>query len=499
MSPNIGRITQETLDMLKTESPVDMIKAWVQPTGNTTGIQNYDLERPALSLFPVLTPLLNDTPFVDAEGGIQANWHAITGINTSNISAGLSEANRGGAMISSTADYFAAYRSFGLDDYVTDEAMDAAKDYMDLLSRAQGNLLWAVKLQLEKIVLGGQGTYALGQTAQPTVADVGAGGALAPNTTYSVIVVGLTLDGWSNGTVVGGVPGLVSRTNMDGSVDTYGGGTAQPSANRTVTTANDGNNTHSLTASVANQAGAVAYAWFWGAAGSEKLGAITTINSVVITAAATGTQTAASLAGTDNSQNALVCDGLLAQIFKPGLNAYIGYQATGTAGTGTPLTSDSVGGIVEIDAALQHFWDALRLSPTTIWVNSQEQRNITKKVLANGASGAQRFMINVEQGNVKGGDLVTAYLNKFALDGAKSIPIKLHPNLPPGTILFDTTEIPYPLSGVNNVRQFRCPKNFWATLWPRVKRRYEFGVYLRGVLQNYFPPSYGVITNIGNG
>ena len=69
--------------------------------------------------------------------------------------------------------------------------------------------------------------------------------------------------------------------------------------------------------------GALGYAWFWGAAGSEVLGAITTINSLVITANAAGTQTAASLGSSDNSTNALVFDGLLYQAFKSGSNAYV--------------------------------------------------------------------------------------------------------------------------------------------------------------------------------
>lgn len=494
-------VTQETLDLLKVSggSSADMIKAWVAPAGATTGIQNYDLERPALSLFPVLTPLLNATPVVDAEGGIQANWRAITGINTGGMNPGISEGNRGGVVATSTADYFAAYRSFGHDDYVTDEAMMAAKDYMDLLARAQGNLLWSLKISMEKVLLGGLGTYGLGQAAAPTVADVGAGGSLAQGTTYSVIVAPLTLDGYLNASVANGVRGAVTRTNIDGSTDTYGGGTGKLSANTIMPTAAAGGNVHSLTASVAPVTGAVAYAWFWGAAGAEVLGAITTINSVVITAAAAGTQTAASLGGGDNSQNSLVCDGLIAQIAKPGAGAKIITQPTGAAGTGTPLTSDGAGGIVEFDTMLQWMWDNLRLSPSTIWVSSQEAQNAYRKILANGNGGAQRFQINVDQGKLVGGDAVRSYINKFGLDGAREIPIRQHTNLPPGIVLFDTDELPYPLSGVTNVKQFRAQQNYYATLWPRVKRRYEFGVYLRGVFQNYFPPAFGLITNIGNG
>jgi hypothetical protein len=398
-----------------------------------------------------------------------------------------------------TADYMAAYRGLGLEDYVTFEADYAADGFTDLKALAAQGLLRALMIGEEKVILGGDTSVALGTTPQPTLSDIGTGGTLTHNTAFSVIAAALTLDGYLTGSVAAGVRGAVSRTNADSSTDSYGGGTAKLSTNRTVTTANDGNDTHSIAATVAAVTGAVAYAWFWGTAGSEALGAITTINSVLITAAASGSQTASSLGTSDNSTNALVFDGLLAQIAKSGNNSYIAAQATGTAGTGTPLTADNLGGIVELDAALQHFWDAYRLSPTTIWVSSQEQRNVTKKILAGSTSGAQRFVITTEPGNIQGGDLVTSYLNKFAMDGAKSIAVKQHPNMPPGTLMFDTDILPYPLSGVANVLQMRTRRDYYQIAWPIKARRYEYGVYFDGVLQNYFPPAFGVITNIGNG
>jgi hypothetical protein len=423
----------------------------------------------------------------------------VTGINVNALAVGVSEGNRGGVMATSTADYMAAYRGLGLEDYVTFEADYAADGFTDLKALAAQGLLRALMIGEEKVILGGNTSVALGTTPQPTIADLATGGSLAANTTFSVICAALTLDGYLTGSVAGGIRGAVSRSNADGSSDSYGGGAAKLSANRTVTTANDGNATHAIAASVAAVKGAVAYAWFWGSSGSEVIGAITTINSVVIAAAAAGTQTAASLGSSDNSTNALVFDGLLAQIAKSGSNAYVATQPTGTAGTGTPLTADGVGGVVEIDAALQSFWDNYRLSPTTIWVSSQEQKNITKKVLAGSTSGAQRFVIAMDAGQIQGGDLVTSYLNKFSMDGAKSIAVRPHPNLPAGTILFDTDMLPYPLSGVANVLQMRMRRDYYQIAWPIKARRYEYGVYCDGVLQNYFPPAFGVITNIGNG
>ena len=172
---------------------------------------------------------------------------------------------------------------------------------------------------------------------------------------------------------------------------------------------------------------------------------------------------------------------------------------TGTAGQGTPLTADGVGGIVEIDAALKSFWDNYRLSPTAIWVSSQEQINITNKILQAGANNAMRFNVNADQGNLIGGQLVTSYLNKFSMDGAKAIDILPHPNLPAGTLMFDTEALPYPLSGVASVLQMKCRRDYYQIEWPVKARRYEYGVYCDGVLQNYFPPAFGMITNIANG
>ena len=245
--------------------------------------------------------------------------------------------------------------------------------------------------------------------------------------------------------------------------------------------------------------GALGYAWFWGAAGSEVLGAITTINSLVITANATGTQTAASLGSSDNSTNALVFDGLLYQAFKSGSNAYVAYLATGTAGIGSTLTGDGAGGIVEIDAALKNRWDNYRLSPDTMWVSSQVANNLSAKILAGGSNAAQRFVFEAEQGALGGGVMVRTYLNKFSMAGPKTLDIRVHPNMPAGTVLMTSRTLPYPLSNVGNVMQVRTRQDYYQIEWPPRARRYESGVYADEVLQHYFPPSMAVISNIAAG
>ncbi len=502
MSNLLRAVTQESID--KTRELLagsDLEKAFTQPVGSATaGIQNYSLERPAKFLVPVLTPLRNRIPRRMAAGGTQANWKAFTALNSTRQSIGLSDGQRGAVMGTTTKDYFAIYKQMGLEDSVTRAAKLAADGFMDLMAACQTHLLWALMIEEEALDLAGNSSLSLGQCSQPTVADVSTGGAIAANTAVSVKVAPLSYAGFASGTVSGGVQGAVTRTNADNTTDTFGGGTGIPSAARLVTTANDGSAAHELMAIVSVTQGAVGYAWFWGPTGAEVLGAITTINSLVITTATgTGTQTAASLGASDNSTNALVYDGLLTQVAKSGYGGLYVAQASGVAGMGTPLTADNHGGVVEIDADLKYFWDVSRLSPDTIWVSSQEANNITQKVLTAGTSGAQRFMLTGNQGSLTGGDLVTSYLNKYTLNGARSVAIRLHPNLPAGTIFYDTETLPYPTSDVDALLVKELREDYRAEVWPQTKRKVEFSVSFDGVLKNYAPFAFGTRTNIGNG
>lgn len=497
--------TQDTLAAFKAaqKSPVDdpafaglLAKStFAESSSPTTGLTFYDLEPGAKLLVPVLTPLRNDVPRVTGKGGIQANWKAITGLNTASVRAGISPGNRGGVIAVTTQDYNAVYKGIGLEANVDFEAVYAGQGFDDLRALAAQTLLESLMLQEEQTILGGNGSLALGVTPTPALTASSSGGSLATGT-LSVIAVALTLDGFLNSSVAGGIPAAVTRTNADGSSDTFGGGSAQKSSNATVSVTGP---TGAVAATVASVRGAVGYAWFWGTAGSETLGAITTINSVAIAANAAGTQAASTLASSDNSVNALVFDGLLTQCFKSSLNAYYAAQPTGTAGTGTPLTADSEGGIVEFDAALKSFWDNYRLSPTAIYVSSQEMLNIHKKILQGGTNTAARFVFSADQGAVLGGVMVRSYLNKFSMAGATEIPIRLHPNMPAGTVLFFTKTLPYPLSNVPNTVQIRTRRDYYQVEWPLRARRYEYGVYADEVLQNYAPFAFGAITNIGNG
>ena len=505
--------TAEILNLLKAAqaAPImdDLAKSFVQNSTATQGLQLYDLEAPAKMLVPVLTPLRNIIPRRVTGFGSQANWKAITGINTANQRAGVSEGNRGGIITQTTAEYLAAYRMWGLENSVTFEADLAAAGFMDLKALAVQQLLQALMIQEERLDLGGNTSLALGTTPTPSLV-AGTAGSMATQGAASVICVALgpqaylDVAGHNDGVTgqifdptAATVPGQISKTNTDASVDTFGGGSAQKSANATVSVTGA---TGSIAATVAAVKGAWGYAWFVGAtAGTERLAAITSINSVVLTTYPGSGQLASTLTAVDSSTSTLEYDGLFTQAAKSGSNAYYATLATGVAGTGTTLTADGAGGIADFELAFATFYNRYRLSPTRIFVNSQECINITKKIIANGGAPLLRFTLDakdVTDGKIQAGVVIGSYLNKVM---NVNIPIQTHPLLPPGTILFYTDQLPYPMNGVADVVRKKLRRDYYQLEWPLRSRKYEYGVYADGVLQHYAPFSLGVITNITNG
>jgi hypothetical protein len=487
---------QETLDLVKkalNSNDADVVsKAFTV----ATGLVGYDLQAPALALYPfvaAMTMLRNDIPRVGGAGDTATRWKAITGINTGNTHPGVSEGNRGASIATSTASYTAPYVGLGLEDSVTFESDYAAEQFDDLKARSTLGLLRSLMIQEEGMLLGGNNSLALGTTPTPTLSFT-AGSATLPTLTYSVICVALTHQGNSRSSLANGVIGQISKTNTDGSTDTINGGAAQKSAAATqaITVG------QILNCSVTPVEGAVAYAWYVGAAGAEKLEAISSINSITFQAPLNGTRQAASaLTAADYSKDTTYnFDGLLT-FAKSANNAIVQALATGTVGTGTSLTSDSAGGVQEINNLLQNMFDASRISPTDLLVSSAGIRTINKLCISNSGAPLFRFVVD-SKGGVDGlaaGATIGSYLNPIT---NTLIRVRVHPNMPAGTILGYCREIPYPLNGVGNVFQVKTRKEYYQLQWPFKTRKYEYGCYADEVLQHYAPFTLLKLYNIAN-
>jgi hypothetical protein len=492
------RIIDRTLQMLKDfQQPLALQKAGID---TTLGIVAYDLEPAAKLLYPVITPLRNEIPRASAQpgAGLAVHWKQITGINTANVRAGLAEGNRGGVITLQEADMLGTHKAMGLENSVTFEAELAARGFDDARALAGLTLLQSVMIQEEITDLNGNNSMALGVTGTPVGTAVATGGSLAA-TTYFLFCVAMTqqafLDtsrNFATGTNAGLSP-TITRTNADGSTDTFGGGIGQISvASAGVTTVAGG----SITATVPATKGAFAYAWFIGTAATPascNLVAITPINAVTITAVPTGTLYNAGAVGlsADNSRNTLDYDGLIAQA----LNSTGYYKSLDNA----TLTADGAGGCAEIDTALQFWWDNYRISPSIMWVSGAMRKNITTKIVVNGGTPIMRVNLETgrsDQGNVVAGTVVGSYLNKFAMGGTLEIPIRLHPYMSTNAIFFDLDIVPYPNANVPAARRLLTRQEYYQIEWPLVTRKYQYGVYFDGVLQAYVPFGMGLIANI---
>ncbi|HYZ40554.1 MAG TPA: hypothetical protein VE687_08005, partial [Stellaceae bacterium] len=362
--------------------------------------------------------------------------------------------------------------------------------------------LQKMMLKEEMAILAGNASLTLGTPPTPTLSASGTGATL-PAATYYVKVVALTLEGYQNSSVLGGVATAKAVTGADGKTFTLSGGSSNISAeaSQPVTLG------QTLYCTVAPVTGAMAYAWYVSSSsGTQTLQAITTINSLAISAPlSTGNQSQTTITA-DNSANASYAfDGLLTTAFKLGSNAYVSVMPTGTAGTGTPLTASGRGSVVEIDTMFQRMWDNFQLSPTVLYCNSQELKNITTKVLSNTAGPLLRYDSPADgtagEYQLTASGVVQYYYNPFALNGGLKIPLRIHPRVPPGTIIGWAENLPiqYQSNEVPNVAEIKTRQDYYQIDWPIVTRQRQVGVYAEEVLAVYAPFAMGIICNIGNG
>jgi len=187
----------------------------------------------------------------------------------------------------------------------------------------------------------------------------------------------------------------------------------------------------------------------------------------------------------------------ISQIIASGSGAYVRSLATGTAGTGTTLTSDGAGGCNEVNTAFASFWDNYRLSPEKIYVGASVLLKLNSIVIANGGAPLIRYNMDASgNSGVAAGTVITSILNKIT---NTSVSIEVHPDMPASMMLFYSSKLPaqyYKYTNAGNLLQIKTRRDYYATEWPLRTRKFEYGVYADELLQNFFTPAFGLITNI---
>src|SRR5438445_4497469 len=264
--------TQDTLDLVRgaLNTPDDRIAKTISIS---TGLVAYDLQAPAKTLFPVVTPIRNTLPRVGGGTGTATNWRQVTALTGSGFDSmgWVPEGQRSGQMSYTTASKSAAFVTIGEEDAATYEAISAGRNFEDIQARMTFRLLQKMMLKEEMAILGGNASLQLGTPATPTLSASGSSATL-PAGTYYVKVVGLTLEGYQNSGVVNGVATSMTVTVADGKSYMLSGGSSNISSEASFAVTLG----QTLFCSVTPMRGAVAYAWFVSSAtGTETLQAIT--------------------------------------------------------------------------------------------------------------------------------------------------------------------------------------------------------------------------------
>ena len=491
-----------------------------------TNLLWYDLRPMIQFLYPYreLIPRISRLPRVAADGGNAFHWKRITGVNVNGASSGVSEGNRGTRIAVSEQDMTAQFKTLGFESSVTFEARLGARNLNpEVLGISIQSALRSLMIDEEKILINADAGLPLGVTPTPTLvagAVAGVTGSIAA--TIYVACVALTGMGqlgyttYNSGTNLGGVPGQVTKINADGTSDTYGGGSAQPS---TVVSAGP-TGTQCVTATcVGAPAGTLAYAWYAGtAANLLYLAGITPSNQAILTKfpATTGQPLTNLQVGSgyqDNSTDLLVPDGILSQIFgaitgpspgqpmatNPITPSGVTYSAGGSLIYSLPagnagLTITGVN-IAEFDVILRAAYDQYKIGFDRILMSSVDVLDSFGAMLSQ-SSAANTFRIlfdaDRETGRIVAGHRVTSYLNKFFNN---TLDVEVHPYVPPGTVIFWSDRSPYELSNVANLLEAKVRQDYYQIQWPWRTRRYEYGVYVDETFPCYFTPAFAVVTN----
>ena len=506
-------------------------------TGVTSsiGFNFYDLRGPVELLFPFYTPFRNMTPRPappNAGVGTAAHWQRIT--QPGYAYPGVPEAQRAQITTPNMVPCIATYKEFGKENQVTYTAEFAGEGFNDNLATERLDGLLALFLAEEAQILngnGGNGTgsngFQLGNGPTPTVV---AGTALTPAGTLtsghyvSVWCVALTAMGnpqnaqygYYNAplTVAGGLTPYFNY-NAPGTNQqiTIAGGMSALSAMSNTATPFEVTATLNVVASVTPKVGAMGgYAWFvdyeatnTGSTAGAYLYAITQFPTVTISTPPTVTTTAAAFVAAggnvDESANPYDMDGLFAWAATYG--QWVNQSGQGPSASNS-LTSLGNGKVLEVENMLSTLFSIFQTGIDEIWGDLIAVECLDNAVRYGGtsATGYQIILQRDTQNNILGGFVVSGYQSRYAVGnptGANAIPIRIHPMIPPGTLLFNIRTVPpgYSHSRLPYIYGMLVQRDYYGIEWPPVFRAFNFGTYVHETLAHHFPGLLGVITGIG--
>ena len=451
----------------------------------------YNLEAPSYRLLPVNTPWRNRIARTNSGFGPGKHWRVTVFDRKSNRNnAVVGYGKRGGYVLADAKPMYQEYKNVGHGGVVYIDAIQDAKGFENLLDLDKVVVLNAAMQNEEYKLIGANNSVPLGTTPTP-VLTLNDGGSLAEGA-VSVICVALGYEAWRLATVEGGVQLTYTRNDAGGTTTVIKSGMALKSAAATVTATST---KKTIAAKIAAVKGAYGYAWFWGAAGSEKLGAITALSMVTISAAApTNTPydgcatVASSLSSTDESTSAEEYNGIIAQLIDHNSGA-IFVDAGGASFSGSGSANS-----VQIDSLLQKMYNEYRISPTSIEINNKTRVALSSCMLQNGGTSVIREYIGPDGVREAAGYIKFPTYTNGATE--QKLDIRVNPNLPDGMVVAWSDSIPAPTWNGGSVVQVDCCYDMKMTDYAMTRPAYDYDITTRSTPIVAAPQAFGILTNV---
>ena len=453
----------------------DVLKAW----NVATGLQAYNLES-LHTMFPVLTPIRNITGRVKGKGK-KVEYKAITSPDNSGNSPWVAEGSAAALVTPVTTDVTATYRSFAKGTTVTFESQWAGDGYVDMKSLAVVNLLRQVMIDEENAILFGQNAAnssteqapgAVGAAPAPTAADGGGSGSNFATATYYVfqtVFTGMGESLPSTGTSVSMTAGHnLSYTPVFPSGQPVFGfrlyvGTTSTASAAKLAVATD------MTAAAPSSGSLNGISW------------LTNGDAISLKTIPTGAAPPTS----DASASSLAFNGLYTQMW---------------GGTGATLTNQAGAlTIAGLNNLLKAMWNsAYRADPDFCYCNVQESIKLTGLTLGNGTP----YQVLVNQGEVQNATAnfrVARFTNQAT---GSELPIRVHPTLPQGTMLFLSNKLPgwYVPTDIPTVWEMDLPQDYVEIDYPPTSSNplWQSEVRFYGALKLYVPGLQGALYGVNN-
>lgn len=496
----IERVTAESLAMLK--SAVAKSNAGVTTANAGAAIDLAQL----VSLIPVVTPMYNMTPRVTPPMGSNATLFE-TNINmTSSQTFQFSVTNSAGPLVQqSVIQQTTSYGVSAFRNVVTLDAIAQNQGYYDPYALGVLTTL-GYKLVLEDILMLTGITYSIGDAATPTATTSATGGTIAASTAVDVKVAYRSWYNW------------------------YAGGSTAASAQASITTGST-TGTNSVTASVSPPLLTAAFDWFV----NGFYYTTTQVPTVTITSIPTANQPVpnspslpllyqagnvaiTSVPATDTSYSTAGYSGLLASIganISSQTGSGITYVTPGTGVSQGNYTLNLAGGqltssgpqITQINEALNVLWANWQISPSMMFVSSQQMNDISTTILAstNAVNYTPGNSVAARRGFVMGG-ATPVYVSPIT--GAE-INVVVHPHLPPGVIAMAPSAVPYPASNIGAPWEMRTTYDNFLFAYGASDAaesvagangpRWPFSISSNAAFVNYAAPLMVLMTNIAPG